>query len=75
MSKLKSNYTTTSLRMLSDCLANMLIGIKKGRKNKMEGRKKGKPRTVLEEVIKCKIYILEKKKASRKCKSREYESW
>lgn len=61
-----------SLRMLSDCLAEMLIGIKKGRKNKMEGRKNEKPQIVLVEVRKCKICILEKKKASTKCRHREY---
>lgn len=32
----------------------------------MEGRRKGKPQTVLVDVIKCKICILEKKKDIKK---------
>lgn len=73
MSKLKYSYTTESLKILSNCFIEMLVGIK-GRKNKMEGKRKEKTQTVLL-VIKSKIYVLEQEKASTKCRSREYESW
>ena len=73
MSKLESYYCV--IRNAFRLFAEMLIGIKKERQNKMEGRKKEKPQTVLVEVIKCKIYMLEKKTASTKCRSREYQSW
>lgn len=61
--------------MLSNGLAEMFVGIKKGRKNvKMEGRKEEEDNRLLIEVVKCKTYVLEKKKASARCRSRAHSS-